>query len=287
VSSCTVEANGLRFALLQEGPDEGPLALCLHGFPDTPFTWRRLLPELAARGFRAVAPFMRGYAPSEVRADVSYGVHELGTDCNELHELLGGGRAGVLIGHDWGAAAVYAALAQVPSRWAAAVSVSVPPTGHIALDLASIEQMRRSWYGFLMQLPVAEEVVAANGFELLDRLWADWSPGFEAAEDLERVKELFRMPGSLLAAIRYYRDTPSTLREPSADDVLPDVPLLYLHGADDGCIGADVVELARPFFPTGAEIRILEGAGHFLQLERPTEFNSAVLAFLDRTVPRP
>ena len=280
-----VEANGLRLAILQEGPSDGPVALCLHGFPDTPSTWRHLLPELAARGYRAVAPFMRGYAPSEARSDVTYSVRDLGADSCALHELLGGGRPGALIGHDWGAAAVYAALMQAPSRWASAVSVAVPPTGHIGVDLASFEQMRRSWYGFLFQLPVAEQVAAANDFELLERLWSDWSPAYDAAADLEWMKETLREPGSLLAAISYYRDTPSELRQPSAGDPVPDVPLLYLHGADDGCIGVDILEVARPFLPPRAETVVLQGVGHFPQLEQPTEFNAAVLAFLDRTAP--
>jgi len=68
-----ITANGLKFAALVEGPADGPLALCLHGFPDSAHTWRYLLPELAAAGFRAVAPWMRGYAPTAVPADGSSG----------------------------------------------------------------------------------------------------------------------------------------------------------------------------------------------------------------------
>ena len=59
-----VRAGELHFTYLECG--EGPLALCLHGFPDSPHTWRHLLPALAAQGYRAVAPFMRGYAPTSV-----------------------------------------------------------------------------------------------------------------------------------------------------------------------------------------------------------------------------
>ena len=64
----SVEANGLHFAALAAGPADGPLALCLHGFPDAAPTWRHLLPALADAGFRAVAPWMRGYAPTAVPA---------------------------------------------------------------------------------------------------------------------------------------------------------------------------------------------------------------------------
>src|SRR5215813_8273648 len=113
--STTVRANGLEFGLLEAG--SGPLALCLHGFPDTARTWRHLLPVLAGAGFRAVAPFMRGYAPTAVPTDGGYGVGALAADAVALHEALGGGREAVLIGHDWGAEAAYAAAARAPGRW--------------------------------------------------------------------------------------------------------------------------------------------------------------------------
>src|SRR5262252_2808385 len=103
----TVRANDLDFGLLEAG--SGPLALCLHGFPDTAHTWEHLLPTLAGAGFRAVAPFMRGYAPTAVPADGAYDVGALAADAVALHEALGGDREAVLIGHDWGAEAAYAA----------------------------------------------------------------------------------------------------------------------------------------------------------------------------------
>ena len=98
-----VTANGLRFHYLEMG--SGPLALCLHGFPDSPFTYRHLMPRLAASGFRAVAPFMRGYAPTEVPADGRFDTAALASDPNALHAALGGDGNAILIAHDWGAAA--------------------------------------------------------------------------------------------------------------------------------------------------------------------------------------
>ena len=94
-----VQANGLRFYYLEMG--EGPLALCLHGFPDSPWTYRYLLPELAEAGYRAVAPFNRGFAPTGVPAD-RYHVHTstMAADAVALHEALGGDGDAVLIAHD-------------------------------------------------------------------------------------------------------------------------------------------------------------------------------------------
>src|SRR5580700_7247857 len=102
-----VSANGLEFACLTDGPENGPLALCLHGFPDTAHTWRFLLPELAAQGFHAVAPFLRGYAPTEIPPDGHYQTGALISDANALHRALGGRDDAVIIGHDWGALAAY------------------------------------------------------------------------------------------------------------------------------------------------------------------------------------
>src|SRR6476646_5540966 len=110
-----IAANGLTFAYLEAG--SGPLALCLHGFPDSAHTWRHLLPALADAGYHAVAPFQRGYAPTGLPADGAYQTGALAADANALHEALGGSGDAVLIGHDWGATATYAAAAHAPSRW--------------------------------------------------------------------------------------------------------------------------------------------------------------------------
>src|SRR3954471_1519064 len=102
-----IDANGVDFAYLEAG--SGPLALCLHGFPDSAWGFRQLLPELASAGFRAVAPFQRGYAPTEVPADGLFQTGALGLDACALHEALGGDGDAVIIGHDWGALGTYAA----------------------------------------------------------------------------------------------------------------------------------------------------------------------------------
>src|ERR1700733_9890284 len=144
----TVAANGLEFAYVESGPPDGPLALCLHGFPDSAPTWRYLLPELGQAGYHAVAPFLRGYAPTGVPADGLYQVGALARDANALHEVLGGGGDAVIIGHDWGALATYAAVAHRPERWRRAVTLAVPPTASIGMSLFTYAQLQRSWYMF-------------------------------------------------------------------------------------------------------------------------------------------
>ena len=198
-----MKANGVEFGFLEAG--NGPLALCLHGFPDSAHTWRHLLPALADAGFHAVAPFMRGYAPTSLAPDGAYDLDVLAADAVALHEALGGDEGAVLIGHDWGAEAAYGAAARAPRRWRKVVAIGVPPSSLDDRMLGDYDQLRRMFYAFFFQTPGAEVVVAADDMAFLDRLWRDWSPDYRADEDLPQVKRCLRDPANLAAAIGYYR----------------------------------------------------------------------------------
>ena len=119
--------NGLSFTWLEAGATDAPLALCQHGFPDTPWGWRWLLPKLAEAGFHAVAPYARGYAPTEVPDSGISALAGWVADLVAFHEELGGGQPGVTVGHDWGSMAAYGASAFAPERWRKVVIASVPP----------------------------------------------------------------------------------------------------------------------------------------------------------------
>ncbi|HEY7004688.1 MAG TPA: alpha/beta hydrolase [Gaiellaceae bacterium] len=286
----TIEARGMRFGALEAGEPEGHLVLCLHGFPDSAWTWRRLLLALADAGHHAVAPFMRGYAPTDL-PEGEVRIADLVADLLALEEVLRGTERGtsVAIGHDWGAAVVHVALETEPRRWACAVTESVPPPAGFSIEAISPAQLHRSWYSFLFQLPdasVPEHLVGKDDLALIDELWRDWSPGLEAPDEIGRAKDALRPPGRLRAAIGYYRGAPTSVpsraeAEASREALARlEVPLLYLHGADDGCIGVDTLEARRPFFPPAMRAVVLESIGHFVHLERPDEINRLVLDFL-------
>jgi pimeloyl-ACP methyl ester carboxylesterase len=288
ITQGSITANGLDFAYLACGA-EGPLALCLHGFPDSPWTWRHLLPRLADAGYRAVAPWLRGYAPTSIPADGHYQPGAIASDANALHEALGGDAGAVLIGHDWGALATYGAAATGADRWRRAVTMSVPPPSTVASAFFSYDQLQRSWYMFFFQSPLADMAVPMDDLAFIDRLWADWSPGYDATEDLAHVKDALRDPANLTAAIGYYRATLGAgARSPELDAIeavgggaMPQ-PMLYLHGATDGCMGADIIDdgvlAAMPV--EGSRYEIVDAAGHFLQLEQPDAVNDLILGFL-------
>ncbi|MFC4006426.1 alpha/beta fold hydrolase [Nonomuraea purpurea] len=270
----TIHANGVEFAYLSLG--EGPLALCLHGFPDTAHTWRHLMPALAERGYRAVAPFMRGYAPTEVPADEAYEDAALVADVRALHEELGGDDDAVIIGHDWGAFPVY----QSAGRFRRAVTLALPPPGSLGAGFLDYEQLKRSFYVFLFQTPLAEAAAARPDF--LAGLWREWSPGYDATEDLAFVRRSIGEPANLSAAIGYYRamlgTTPPSGRHPAVEPVAG--PVLYLHGVQDGALGAELAKAAESMLPAGSRAEQVAGAGHFLHLERPGEVNRLILDWL-------
>jgi pimeloyl-ACP methyl ester carboxylesterase len=281
----TVDANGLTFGYVEAG--HGPLALCLHGFPDSAHTWRHLLPALAGAGYRAVAPFQRGYAPTGIPADGAYQTGALAADANALHEALGGDGDAVLVGHDWGATATYAAAAHAPSRWRRAVTLSVPPVPAMSPAFLDYAQLKRFFYMFLFQTPLAEMTVTANDLAFLDGLWADWSPGYDAAADLEHVKACLRDPANLTAALGYYRAMFDSSRhvdayaaEQESARRTGERPILYLHGGADGCLDVGRVHEVERHLPPGSRAEIVPATGHFLHLEQPATVNGLVLDWL-------
>jgi len=281
-------ANDIEFAYLESG--SGPLALCLHGFPDSAWTYRHLLPALADAGFRAVAPFMRGYAPTSVPADGRYQTAALGLDACRLHEALGGGDDAVVIGHDWGAMATYIAANHEPDRWRRVVTMAVPPAGAVAGGFMQYRQLKKSWYMFFFQHGLADVVVGMDDLAFIDGLWADWSPGYDGTEDIAHVKDALRDPANLAAALGYYRATLGGVGvDPALDAVqaaggnVTPQPTLYLHGRTDGCMGVEIAEAAAPFLTSeGSRLEIVDGAGHFLHVEKPAEVNTLIVDFVSQ-----
>lgn len=277
------------------GSKDGPIALCLHGFPDTPYGWRKIAPRLADAGWRVVAPFMRGYAPSSIPVDNSYQVGALMDDALRVRSAAGGTDDDVIIGHDWGAIAGTGLAAMPDSPFAKAVIMSVPPSAafrrrgggaaeRCRLAAHLVRQVLRSWYIMYFQLPWLPERSASW---LLPLLWRRWSPGYRAEEDLRHVDAAIGAPDSWRAALGPYRATIRNTRPLAQYAVLnqlwteePVLPCLYLHGRDDGCMTPAFARWAEKVLPAGSEVGIVEHAGHFLQLEQPDKVADLVLGFI-------
>jgi pimeloyl-ACP methyl ester carboxylesterase len=277
-------ANGLEFGVLEMG--EGPLVLCLHGFPDTAWGFVPTLRRLADAGYRAVAPFMRGYLPTAVPADGDYRVTTLGEDVLGLIDVLGNGRAAAVVGHDWGSVAAHLAALMRPEAVERLVGAAVPHPGHF-LFRPRLRQLRRSYYiGFFQFRGVPERAILANDFRWLEGLIRRWSPAWDfTADDLAPLKASLRESPRLAAALGYYRQLPRSLAVPGALALLRSpvrVPTLAICAEQDGCIGAEVFEGQSRRYAADFEVLRMKHAGHFMQWEQPEAFSDAILRFLKR-----
>ena len=280
-----VRASNLNFHVLEMG--SGPLMLCLHGFPDTAHSFRHQMPALAEAGYHVVAPFMRGYAPTEPAPDGRYESAALSMDIIALIDALGAKDA-IVFGHDWGAVAAYGAAAAEPARIRKLITAAVPYGASFFQALATnYAQQKRSWYMYFFQSAIAEVAVSFNDFAFLEKMWRDWSPDWKwSGDEMEALKRCFRAPGTLSAALGYYRATLGPLFRGSAPPAgamtaAPiEVPAMMLHGRNDGCIGAETLEGMASYFPRGLRLEIIEGAGHFVHQEKPAAVNRLILEFL-------
>ncbi len=276
------------------GPPDAPIALCLHGFPDTAYGWRMIAPRLVESGWRVVAPFMRGYAPSSIPTDGSQHIGAVMDDALRVRTAAGGTDHDVVIGHDWGALAATGLAAMPDSPFDKAVIMAVPPPAAFRSQAGVADrgrlirrlpgQLLRSWYIMYFQLPFFPERSASW---IVPRLWRQWSPGYRADEDLLHVDAAIGTPQSWRAALGMYRATIRNTRPPEQYAELnrlwteaPIVPSLYLHGRDDGCMTSAFTQWAEKVLPAGSEAAIVEDAGHFLQLEQPDKVADLVLAFI-------
>jgi pimeloyl-ACP methyl ester carboxylesterase len=291
-----ITANGVDFAYLEAGPGDGPLVLCLHGFPDHAPTFRRLLPALAAEGYHAVAPWMRGYHPTSLAPDGRYQSATLALDAVALVEALSPTGTGAIVGHDWGATAACGAAVLAPDRVHHMAALAVPHpavfAGHLVGDW---EQRKRSWYMWFFQLATLPEMmVPAADWEFVRRLWQEWSPGYQPdPDDMARLEATLAAEGTLEAALGYYRQTIDFSRQ--ADDLAAvqadvsggriAVPALFLAGAEDGCIDPALARASLEMCDGPAAAEILEGCGHFLHLERPDRVNALILRLLRDQLP--
>jgi pimeloyl-ACP methyl ester carboxylesterase len=228
---------------------------------------------------------MRGYAPTDPAPDGRYDLGALAEDALALITALGYDDA-ALIGHDWGAVAAYGAAAAAPQKINKLITIAVPYGPQFFRALASdYAQQRRSWYMFFFQTALAEAAIRRNDFEFLEKIWNDWSPGWRwSGIEMSELKDSFRRPGTVEAALGYYRASIGpALKAPAPDPgstPAVTVPTLYLHGRNDGCIGSELLEGMADYFTKGLEVKTLEHAGHFAHQEKPEEVNQLMLDFL-------
>lgn len=267
-----VEANGLRFAYLEDG--SGPLVLLLHGFPDTAHTWDDLRPRLAARGYRAVSPYMRGYHPTGIPprdADQE----TLARDPLALIEALGA-RDAIVVGHDFGASAAYGAAALGPDRVKQLFVLAIP---HPAALKPSPKKLWGARHFAAYKLPGAANRFARNDFAALPAICRRWSPTWKPDPlEFDAVRESFSNRASLNAAFGYYRKLSPI---PSASlRARITVPAVVFVGLDDPMVKPADFRGAARMFSNEYIVEEVPG-GHFMHREHPETFAERLLAHLD------
>jgi pimeloyl-ACP methyl ester carboxylesterase len=282
-----LRSQALRFTADEWG--EGPLVLCLHGFPDHRRSWRHQLPALAESGFHVVAPNLRGYEPSSQPADGQYYVVHIAEDVAAWVDELGAGRVH-LVGHDWGAVIAMAAANLIPDRVASLTTLGVPPLHRIGAMLrhrpSTLSNL--SYMGFF-QLPIlAERKLLAHDGRAIRALWASWSPTWTVPEpEMRAVLDTLGQPGVGRAALSYYRQLPKLLSAPGRRSwgllrACVQAPTLAITGELDGCMPSTLYDVAISPAHFATEIRVerMEGVGHFPHQEQPARFNRLLIDWL-------
>lgn len=272
-----IAANGMRFCCREAGEGGEPVML-LHGFPETSCMWLPLMERLATEGFHALAPDQRGYSPgARPQGAEHYGYAQLAGDVFALADALGWRRFH-LVGHDWGAGAGWAAVAVDPARIASWTALSVP---HLAAFGNAIrndpDQGQRSEYvRFFLQPGAAEQAFSADGFAMLQQVWAEHHDAALQAQYLSVLSE----PGALTAALDWYRGTRGIDPDDSQVRFGPvSVPTLFLWGNRDVAIGRTAVDAAAAWM-SGPYHFVELDAGHWLMQEATGQVSDEILGHL-------
>ncbi len=273
-----IDANGISFAYVEIG--EGPLVLLLHGYPETSASWWPVQQKIAAAGYRAVAPNMRGYRPTSIAEDGDYTVGTLGADALALVEALGETQA-VIVGHDWGSTAAMAAAVAAPDKVNGLVSLAIP---HPVGTPFNVSLLMNAPHFLYYQLPGASWWVARNDFAHVEGIYEAWSPTFDQSNhDFSAIKESMAMEGGVDGPLGYYWSisadpTPGTKQ--ATAETLIDTPALIISGDADGAIDVSLFADGAEGFTGPYTYVELADVGHFPQLEAPDAVSEAILEFL-------
>jgi pimeloyl-ACP methyl ester carboxylesterase len=308
----TIATNGIEMRIVEAG--SGPLVVLCHGFPELSHSWRHQLPALAAAGYHAVAPDMRGYGgTSRPDAIDEYDILHLTGDILGLMDALGEERA-VLVGHDWGAPVVWNLALRAPERVRGVVGMSVPYTPRSSRPPTQIWRhvFTENWFYILyFQEPgVADADLAHDATTTLRRLMCAVSgrppaegltaltgprdgrgmverlpepqalPAWLPQADLDHYAEAFSRTG-FTGGLNWYRNFDRNWElTPELDAAKVEVPTLFVAGDGDPVVVMVPLTEMEQWITDLRGVVLVPGAGHWVQQERPEEVNAALIKFL-------
>jgi pimeloyl-ACP methyl ester carboxylesterase len=286
-----VRANGLTFEVDQCG-DGDRLALFLHGFPESSFSWRYQQPLLARLGYTAWAPNLRGYGNSSRPAGVAaYTIDHLIADVAGLIDAADK-RSCVLIGHDWGGAIAWSFLLRRVRPIERFIVLNIPHPILFFEGLRRPRQLLRSWYIGFFQLPLLPEwLLCRSGAKAIGDAFFNMAVDKSRfpAEVLNVYRRQALQPGAMTAMLNYYRALPRSRPRPAQvrrlRQTVLEVPTLMIWGERDAALGKELTigtdRLVRDF-----TLRYLPDVSHWVQQEAPETVNAMIEAWLTgRPVP--
>ncbi len=282
ITTRTIQANGLSFTIDEAGSGDR-VALCLHGFPESRFSWRHQLGPLAALGWRAVAPDLRGYGEtSRPKGVASYALRHLVADVAALFDALGA-RERLLVGHDWGALVAWAFSIGRVRPLAGLVIMNVPhPSVFRAVLARSWAQRRRSWYVVFFQLPVLPELLLkADRARAIGQMFSGMAVDKSAfpADVLRRYRDDASRPGAMTAMLNYYRANAAAILRASTPTPVIETPTLMIWGEQDTALGLELTEGYAPYV-ADFTLERLPGVSHWVQQEAPDAVNARLAHWL-------
>lgn len=304
VSHRTVSVNGLRMHIAESGA--GPLVLLCHGFPECWYSWRHQLQALAEAGFHAVAPDMRGYGQTDAPEEIAE--YTIGHNVSDMVQLVAGlgEKQAVIIGHDWGAPVAWSSALLRPDLFRAVVAMSVPY--RVRPPVAPMKALRdagtTNFYQLYFQTPgVAEAefekdvdrsvrtLLYGTGLSLMmkpgkgflaDTTIPQQLPSWLTDEDISYFVDTYKRSG-YRGGLNWYRNIDRNWAISGGWEGLKiQQPALFIAGSNDGVIkfAAKAVENLPTAVPGLKKTLILPDSGHWIQQQRPSEVNAAILEFL-------
>jgi len=308
-----IDTGEIRMAVHELGA--GPPVILVHGFPELAFSWRHQLPALAAAGYRAIAPDMRGYGATDKPKDVAdYTIQHLIGDLERLMDAMSIEQA-VFIGHDWGAMLVWQMSLLAPERMAGLITLNIPhiprppinPITYMRLKLGKDfyivnfqdsdeadrrfaedprrfidTMMRRRRTAGRQDSKARKKRVPLSLLAMLDQEQPAGDP-FLSEQELAFFADAF-LAGGFTGPINWYRNWKHNWKTTKGVKQTVNVPALFVGATEDRIIGQKQIDGMQPNVPD-LEVQMIEDCGHWTQQEKPAELNAVMLDWLARRYP--
>lgn len=282
-----IDCGGAVLSVQFMGPDDGEPVIMWHGFPEMGYSWRHQAAALAADGYRAIVPDLRGYGESDRPTGTdAYAFPQLVGDVVGLINALGHGYAH-LAGHDWGGSLCWATSALMPDTVRSLMILNAPHPVASAECRQVPEQQQKSWYMLLFQFEgVAEEWLLKDGAANLSAFVFDTAaPGTFGDEERRVFTDALMREGAMTAALEYYRANipPGNWLKPPPDLPPVTVPTTIMWADADAYMTPLLLEHSITKVEGPLEVVMLEGVSHWAQQEAPDLVTAAMRDHLART----